>query len=104
MRVGNRHLGLKIECQLFLVLDLGVSELDPWGTRGLPVKKLANVRYSFRDRVDGRDVMVWKPMVRMPILPSLPITRNPEHSEAFQIVRHHFASRMFPPPPPMSLM
>lgn len=48
MWVGNRHLGLKIDCQPFLVLELGVSDLDPRGTRGLPVTDAA-IRCPFRE-------------------------------------------------------
>jgi hypothetical protein len=34
---GHRHLGLKIDCRLFLVLDLTISDPDPRGIRGSPV-------------------------------------------------------------------
>ena len=37
-----RHLGLKIACQLFLVLELGVSDLAPRGLRGSPVPMSQN--------------------------------------------------------------
>ena len=43
-----RHLGLKIACQLFLDLGLGVSDLAPRGTRGSPVPMSQNGSRSRR--------------------------------------------------------